>query len=127
MLGDLGIVSGGHDERDSGGYCPISLIGGQNRTGAQQHIRDFPGNGADSIFSSGGSEGDFCGRESAGHQCLGQGDGFAGILNSDNRDNADLADPFQNFIHNELSFRAIHTQSYKYDTFFVKKSIWRIR
>ena len=94
MPGDVGVVAGGHNKTGPGGHSPVSLIDGQDRTRAQQHIWDFLGDGADSVLGGGGAEGDLSGGKTAGNQSLGQGDRFAGILNGDDRDNTDLTDSF---------------------------------
>ena len=98
VLGDLGIVAGSHDELGAGGHGPVGLVDGEHRAGAQQHLGDLLGDGADALLSAGGAEGDLGGGKAARHQRLAQGHGFLHAVEGDDGDDADVGDLLNNWI-----------------------------
>ena len=57
------------------------------------------GDAADGLLAGGGTEGDLGGGQAALHQGLGQGDRLVGVVDGDDRDDADLIHSLKNFVH----------------------------
>ena len=104
VLADFGIETGSNDEGSTSSHCAVSLLGGQDSAGAQQHLGHLFVDLADALLSTCGAEGDLCSGQTAVSQSLAQGQGLINAVESDNRDNADLIDLFDNGIHNAFSF-----------------------
>jgi len=104
VLADFGVEAGSNDEGSTGCHCAVSLLGGQDSAGAQQHFGHLVVDLADALLSTCGAEGDLSCGQTTVCQSLAQGQGFINAVESDNRDNADLIDLFDNGIHNAFSF-----------------------
>ena len=99
ILYDLGIKTGADDKVAACIQCPIQLLGGQHSTSAHQHLRNLSTNTVDSLLSSGSAEGHLGGGQSARYQCLGKRHCLLGILNGNDRNNANIEDVFQYVVH----------------------------
>ena len=63
VLADFGVEAGSNDEGSTGCHCAVSLLGGQDSAGAQQHFGHLVVDLADALLSTCGAEGDFsCGQ-----------------------------------------------------------------
>ena len=90
VAGDHGVEAGADDKLGPGGDGPVGLLGGENRAGSHQHVGDLVNNAADGLLAGGGAEGDLGGRQTALHQGLGQGDRLVGVVDGNDRDDADF-------------------------------------
>lgn len=95
----VGVEAGTDDEPGTGVQRTIQLVVGQHRAGTYQHFRDLPADGTDSRLAGGGAEGDLGHRQPSGYQCFCQRHGLFGVVDGDDRDDADIRDLFRNRMH----------------------------
>ncbi len=95
MLGDVGVKAGADDKGSARVHGAVSLVLGQDGSGAQQHFGHFGVNLADALLRAG----DLGSGKSAVCQGLTQGKGLVNAVEGDDRDDTNLVYLFNNWVH----------------------------
>ena len=99
VLHGIGVEAGGDDELGTGGQRAVKALTAGDGARADDHIGHLGGDGTDRLLGGGGAEGDLGGVQAARDQGPGEGHGLLGIVNGDDRHNADLGQGMEHFVH----------------------------
>ena len=104
VFNDFRVQSRAYDEFRSGCHRAVYLLCCQDRACSYEHVREFLRHDADGFFRCVCAECYLSARESAFAECLCQRLSVLGVIEDDNRNDAELFDLLLYFVHFSLSF-----------------------
>ena len=123
VLHGVGVKAGGDDELGAGSQGAVQTLAAGDGAGADDHIGHLGRDGADGLLGCGGAEGDLGRVEAAGHEGLGQRHGLAGVVNGDDRHDADFGQGMEHFVHGTFLLLSYNIFAAWFSAFIVSVSM----